>query len=532
MGTAVPSGDERAQALRVKLTWITVFRTVTSVVLLGVLGVRLGVQNRPEGLSLADTASFAVIGVVFVTTLANGLLLRTGRVGLPAAWAQVVADVLFASAFVLLTGGSDSPFVFVYSIAIIAASVLLGRAGSLVGATLSSASYLGVSAWMLATHQSAVSYSGRFLLEAGTQVAAQFIIAALSGFVADQLTRTGGELTARQMDLEKLQSLQREIFTSMPSGLITCDDSGQITSMNPAAIAILGQATDQRGQPVERVIPGSLAARPGRRVETVVNAPAGVRTLGMMVSPLVGQPGSLIVFQDLTELRRMQVELKRIDHLADLGRTVAQLAHEVKNPLASVRGSAQMLAADLQPGVPHERLAQLIVRESDRLVALVDGYLRLARPPPPAKAPVALHQLVSETVEMLRNDPDIAKMTVEESLEPVEANVDSAQVKQVLINLLRNACAAAGPTGRVRVSARAARQGARLEVWDSAGSIPPEDLERIFEPFYSTREGGTGLGLSTTKSIIDAHGGAIELTSAPGTGTTFAVTFAAREGAS
>jgi two-component system sensor histidine kinase PilS (NtrC family) len=231
----------------------------------------------------------------------------------------------------------------------------------------------------------------------------------------------------------------------------------------------------------------------------------------------------LIVFQDLSELRQAESELKRADHLAALGRLSAQLAHEIRNPLAAMRGSAQMLAQDARPEDSSHRLANILVREADRLSHLVEDFLRFARPPPPVLREASLSQLVSDTIEMLRADPLCQRVHVELELEPVLVEMDADQLRQVLINLLRNALAAAGTGGTVRVTVRRAGGRPEIRIWDSAGSIPQGNLERIFEPFYTTKPGGTGLGLSTAHSIVRAHGGAIRVSSNPAQGTEFVV---------
>lgn len=261
------------------------------------------------------------------------------------------------------------------------------------------------------------------------------------------------------------------------------------------------------------------------RFELEAKTPVGSRTLGLSLASMGKGDELLIVFQDLTELRRMESELRRIDHLAGLGRTTAQLAHEVRNPLAALRGAAQLLSSDVAAESPPGRLIHLVMREADRLAALVESYLRLARPSKPTCAPTRLDRVVRETVEMLRFDPSVGGVAIEQSLEPVDAVVDAAQVKQALINLLRNAVAAAGRAGSVRVEASLDERTPALRVWDSAGTIPQEDLDRIFEPFFTTREGGTGLGLSTVKAIVTAHGGTISVRSNPAQGTTFEVRF-------
>jgi two-component system, NtrC family, sensor histidine kinase PilS len=357
------------------------------------------------------------------------------------------------------------------------------------------------------------------------QLLAQLLIAVLSGYVGEQLTQTGGRLSASERDLRSLTELQNEIVSVMPSGLITCDAAGVVSFVNPAAEAILGVegATVVTKRKVDELLPGGAAFVAAKRSEMRVSTSRGERILGLSVTPLSGNQGWLIVFQDLTELRRVEHELDSIDHLATLGRLSAQLAHEIRNPLAAMRGSAQMLVGD-SAGEPGERLAQLIVRESDRLADLVEGYLKLARPPPPRLAATRLDVVVRETLELLRADPSFAAVKVEEALEAIEAQGDAAQLKQVLINLLRNAAVAIAPMrGGIRVRVFESDQAPCIEVWDSAGALAAEDRQRVFEPFFTRAQGGSGLGLSTVHSIVQAHGGSVAVESNPTTGTTFSV---------
>jgi two-component system sensor histidine kinase PilS (NtrC family) len=520
---------------------VAFFRTITTTLLLGVVAARVLSQGA-ENFSTGDVTSFGLITFVYVLTLVYAALLRAGVVGQRSAWGQVLGDVVLASALVFQTGGVYSPFAFVYSLAIIEASILLFRRGAIVTAAVSSTVLVAI---IFALRQlSAVPEANvpRLAVEVTIHVVAQFLIAALSGFVAEQLTRTGGRLVASEQELRQAVDLQNRIVAAMPSGLITCDAQGLVTFTNPAAQAILGLDDDPRGRArLEELIPGVDHARSQlRQFELQVSTRAGDRTLGLTVTSLDVAKGSiLVVFQDLTELRRLQNELNHIDRLASLGRLSAQLAHEVRNPLASMRGSAQMLATDAQPGGPEQRLARLIMRESDRLAALVDSYLELARPQPPRLQPQDLKGVISETLDMLRADPLVASTTVETALHPAPAVVDEGQLKQVFINLLRNAVTAAGPHGTVKVTVGQSEQGEpQITVWDSAGAISTADQARIFEPFFTTRPGGTGLGLSTAQAIVQAHGGTIEVSSSPQAGTTFTVRLvaapvqgAARDGA-
>jgi two-component system sensor histidine kinase PilS (NtrC family) len=306
--------------------------------------------------------------------------------------------------------------------------------------------------------------------------------------------------------------------------LLTCTHDGEVTYVNRAAELILGRSTARRPAHVDELIPDALSMHvPLRRHELAVDTPLGRRILGLTITPLDGGGSLLIVFQDLTELRRVEDELRRADRLASLGSLAAQLAHEIRNPLASMRGSAQMLAQDALEGSAARRLTTILVRESDRLAALVDSVLQFARPPPPTLATIELGALVAETVEMIRADPMARGVQLEATLDAAVARADGGQLRQVVLNLVRNALEAAGERGRVRVGLQSGTGVARIRVWDSGGSIPPADLDRVFEPFFTTRVGGTGLGLSTAHSIVRAHRGKISVTSSPASGTEFVV---------
>ena len=210
----------------------------------------------------------------------------------------------------------------------------------------------------------------------------------------------------------------------MPSGLITCDAQGLVSFANPAAETILGITNEgsMRHRNIDELLPGAKELIAGRRSELRAETPRGARNLGLSITPLSNAEGLLIVFQDLTELRRIERELDSIDHLANMGRLSAQLAHEIRNPLAAMRGSAQMLVGDAA-GAQGERLASLILREADRLADLVEGYLKLARPPPPQLVSTRVDLVVRETLELLRADPAFAGVQVDENLETLRPSV-------------------------------------------------------------------------------------------------------------
>ncbi|MBL8950797.1 MAG: PAS domain-containing protein, partial [Myxococcaceae bacterium] len=308
--------------------------------LLVFLGLRLAFA--PTQMGSADSLAFLLIGAVYLLTLLYAVALRAGLAGPRFAYGQVLGDVLLVSSVVFLTGGGESPFTFAYSVAVIGAAILLQQRGSIFAAAAATASFAAVLLGMqfdvldgpTGPHSLPTS---RLVFLIGSHAAAQFTVGALSTYLTRQVAAAGGRLIAREQRIRELVGLQNMIVAAMPSGLITCDREGKVTFVNPAAENILGLISGDWPARVEELLPGVLGLKPGtRRAELHVPTPSGDRVLGLAVTPLEERSGStLIVFQDLTELRRKEEQLRTADHLASLGKLSAQLAHEIRNPLAA-----------------------------------------------------------------------------------------------------------------------------------------------------------------------------------------------------
>lgn len=513
--------------LRVKLTWLTVFRTVATSLLLAVLGV--SVLSRPGGqLAPEDTLSFGALSATYLLTILYGLWLRADKGLRPLAWSQLAGDLLLATFVVAFTGGPESPFSVLYLLAVMAGALLLFERGAVVAAGSSALSVLAV-AWGPQVWHLPLAYRlplPQLLPAVAAQLVSQALVAGLATYLARQLAAAGGRLSRKEADLRQLGRLHRQILAGVPSGLVTTDGAGQVTFINRAGRALLGLLEQSpEGESVERLLPGVLARGPGR-TELELGLQGGTRRLGVSLAQLedAGDSAWLFLFEDLTGLRRAEEALRRADQLASLGRMAAQFAHEVRNPLASMRGAAQVLAQDVPGDATAQRLLAVLVRESDRLAHLMDDFLVFARPAAPRREALRLDVLARDTVELMRKDPLAANVQLDADLRPVTAAADPAQLTQVLVNLLRNAFAAVEGSGRVRVSTRAEPDGqVSLRVWDSAGSLLVEDQGHVFEPFYSRRPGGTGLGLSICLGIVRGHGGVIDVDSSPAEGTEFVV---------
>jgi two-component system, NtrC family, sensor histidine kinase PilS len=531
--SSAADAPDAGSSLRPRLVWVTAFRTAAATLLLAVYGVRLLSRPSTEALAGEDLLSLWLVGSIYALVLVQALFLRDSKPGLRSALVHVAGDVAISTVLVFLTGGPESPFTFAYLLSVVGAAILLGQWGALVAAAACSASFLVLAAAISSgTLRSPVPVGalsvGRLAFLCTSNVLAQFLTAMLAGFLARQLTTTGGRLSARERDLRELTRLQQQILAAMPSGLLTCDVEGRITYVNRAAQQILGLEATATPMSVEELIPGVRTLFTGRpRSEVTVTTPAGRRILGLTVSALSTPPAPLlVVFQDLTDLRRAEQQLRRADRLAELGSLSAQLAHEIRNPLAAMRGSAQLLSPGSDPET--QRLVGILTAEADRLGELVTDFLVFARPPAPVLRTCDLDELVRQTIELLSSDPLASGVVIDVAPGGLHADVDPDQVRQVLLNLLRNALAAAGRGGQVRTFFSRVDGEVRIHVWDSGGSIATADLPHIFEPFFTKRPGGTGLGLSTVHSIVRAHGGQIEVSSSPGEGTEFVVGFAAR----
>jgi two-component system, NtrC family, sensor histidine kinase PilS len=521
-----PRSDERAQLFR-KLVWLTLFRLVTVTVLLG--GTAFAAWTSPGFMSAAAGPLFRLVLVTYALSLAFALALRWRAALTPVAYAQVALDVLVAAAVVSLTGYSESVFVFMFLFGIVNGSILLFRRGALVAAALSLVAYLLVA---IARAPDAPSVNTLFV-----HAFAFVATAALASYLSEQLRRTGERLEAREGDLAAITALHESIVQSVAAGLVTVDAAGRITFLNRAGEQMTGlDAAAVRGAPAEQWF--SCFRPAGDRNETeLVNARGERLFVGYNVFPLVARGGAeigrAVIFQDLTALRAMQAQVQRSERLADLGRVAAGLAHELRNPLASMAGSIELLKSSAGLSAADARLMDIVLREAARLEQLVAAFLAFSRPPPPRPERVEVDRIVAETLDVFAHDRAAAHVRVERSLAPAAAFCDAGQLRQVLWNLLANAAqalSARGGGGAVRVRCAPEGDRALVSVEDDGPGIAAADLPNLFTPFYTTKVGGTGLGLATVQRLVDAHGGTVEVSSTPGAGARFTVRLPAAAG--
>ena len=344
--------------------------------------------------------------------------------------------------------------------------------------------------------------------------------------VASQLAAANERLQEQATHAEQMRGQVTSILESLDSGVVTLDTVGHVVMTNRAAeslLAVLG--TPGGGLP--RSINAYLheGARGYRQLTT------NTHVLGLHGSRLLGAHGEILgtvlVLDDLTDLKALETQVQRAQRLAALGRLAGGLAHEIRNPLGIVRAAAQMLQGELGGDRPLGEYTQVIQSEVDRIDRLIEQLLAYARPRPLARGPVELSNLVERAVALIRAYAGQHGVSCEVSThnEAPVIDGDAELLHQALVNLLMNAVQATSPGGLVSVSVTSVRDvrssTAILTVRDTGRGIRPDDLQHIFDPFFTARDDGVGLGLSIVQQIVQGHGGSIDVTSAPDMGTTF-----------
>jgi two-component system sensor histidine kinase PilS (NtrC family) len=340
------------------------------------------------------------------------------------------------------------------------------------------------------------------------------------------LERLRTDLSASEATMDELSALHRRVVDSMSSGLITLDPAGRITSANPAATAILGRSVPA-GVPIQDLLPLGHPLPAQHRFE--LSLPAGERNLQILGGHLTSlrgsggqETGQLLLFQDLTELKALEERTRISERLAAIGQLAAGLAHELRNPLASISGCVQLLNHQAAPAEVRARVLGILERETQRVGAIVSDFLDLARPEAAPGAVLSLARVLEEARASWEMDPRTEGLAL--SLrEPPQAliHADSVGLHRMLMNLLSNARKAVKgvPAPKVSLSASVTEGQIQLAVEDNGCGMSPDQLDRLFVPFSGSFEEGSGLGMSLVYKFTEAMGWRIEVQSRPGVGT-------------
>ena len=534
--------------LRRKLLWLIGVRVVTITILLG-SGVL--VQLRTPGLWPVGPFFF-LVALSYALTIA---FLRTLDHVEQRRWlidAQLATDAVVISAVVLLTGGISSYFSTLYALPIIGASVLQFRRGGLLVGSLSALLYAAVvvgqyqgAFGLLETRWPAIAQLPRppatlAFYMAGLDIFGFLAVAVFSGYLADRLRSADASLARASSEIADLQAFSQNVIESLTSGLATTDQQGRVLTFNAAAVQITGhRVADVLGRRIFELLqlPPAFEAslqeqREGsRRADLQFTTPVGRRIdLGLSTVPLItpgGRAGFLFVFQDVTETRRLRRTSAAQDRLAAVGEMAAGIAHEVRNPLAAMSGSIQILRQELPLTAEQTQLMDIVLRESERLNETIKSFLAYARPRRIASRRFDLRRTVNDTALLLRHSPESRKgyqIQVHVPETPVWFEADEGQMRQVVWNLATNGLRAM-PDGGVLVLGARTESAATvtLSVHDDGVGMPSGELDSMLRPFHGTFAHGTGLGLAIVHRIVSDYGGEIQVTSAPGEGTSVVV---------
>jgi two-component system sensor histidine kinase PilS (NtrC family) len=448
---------------------------------------------------------------------------------------QVITDLCFTTAVIYLTGGIDTYFNFLYPLIIIVASILIGEKWAYVTAGLSfvllgsvlELSFFDVIHSYSNTRPDLKSFQAVIMIN----LVAYVSVAYLANKLASRLRQADVALSNKSFELENLQVLHEIIVRSISSGLITTDLDGTIKLMNPAAQMLIDRTGEQIAALAAQELFYDALPRPGgERREVRARTPSGAEKLfGVGCSALLGTTGDTIgyiyTFTDLTEIRRLERELRQRDRLAAVGRMASGIAHEIRNPLSSIAGSVKMLAGIDALSTDQRELMGIVTRESERLNAIISDFLTYSRDRKFESMSVDLCQLLHDTLTLLENRG--ANIRIERRFAVAEALAegDGDKLKQVFWNLCSNALRAMPNGGELTVTLDAVGENWQIRFCDTGQGISPLLIEKIFEPFQSGFEGGTGLGLAIVYRIIQAHNANITVRSEPGKGTEFTLLF-------
>ena len=485
-----------------------------------------------------------IIGATYFSSVVFGVLLRRGFSPKRIARPMLANDLVLTSLLVYSTGGAQSPYIFLYALSIVAAGALSYKKGAVIVTIASLASMIAVAllAWKQIVHLPISSEArpweqGRLELgrTLGINIAALIGVGALSYIFADQLERGAETLATTRRAAAQLLTLHQDIVRSLSSGLITVSSSGMVLTANQAAVDILRRpGAEITGRSIDAAMPGlsaaiAAASGPLRRADLQLPADGQDLTVGVTVSPLRDAQdqviGRVVNFQDLTELKRLEHHIRRGERLATVGQLAAGVAHEIRNPLASISGSIELLRQSPQASEDDRTLMTIVHREIQRLNVLIGDLLDYANPRPSQHVDFDLTTLVEETLQVARGDQAFAEIELEYvggAALPIRA--DPAKLRQVLWNLVRNAADAASTGGKhVRVEAGRGDREVTISVSDDGPGISDELVARIFDPFFTTKQKGTRLGLATSPAVVAEHGGVIDVETELGKGTKMVV---------
>lgn len=461
---------------------------------------------------------------------------------------QLINDLSIITFIIYITGGIESSFSFLYFISIISASIILFRRGALIIASLCSFFYSFIISFMYnyyiplpfnaIAHTQKEIYFNIFL-----NIFGFFTMGLLTSYLSENLKRYKRHLEKKSEDFMDLQAFNQNVIDCMSSGLIATDLNGKIAFLNRAATEITSyNLEDVKGKHLLALFEDSslsfdeIINRPEEqkivRFESKCKVKSGDKKyIGASLTPLRGKEkinrGYIAIFEDLTDLKRLEQEIKIKDRMAIVGEMATGIAHEIRNPLASMSGSVQLMAKESFSGHQHKELMDIILKETERLNKIVTNFLEYAKPLKFQPVEVDLAQLLKETIALLSNSKEIKKnhhISILPKRSKFPYYCDPNQMKQVFWNLAHNAVKAMPKGGMLEITlSKTDEKGMTISFRDEGRGISDEELSDVFKPFRGSFEDGLGLGMAIVYRIVENHKGKIEVRPNKGTGTNISV---------
>jgi two-component system sensor histidine kinase PilS (NtrC family) len=476
----------------------------------------------------------------FVKDLKNNIYLQMG------------IDVILITFLIFLTGNTQIDYSLFYTLVIIYSVIFLGRKGGLIVASASSIFYglfldlefYNLMPFIFPVQNDYNLSSADVLTNILVHVVSFYVLAFLASFVVEQEKKTRSLLEEKESEFNQLDLLFRSMVESVYTGVMTIDLQNTIKTFNHAAEEITGfPRAKVQDRLIEDVFPEfvpfineeTINEQTQKRLEVIITGKMGNKIdLGWSISPLIGkhdnQIGNILIFQDLTKIKQMEKKIEKNKNMALIGEMAAGWAHEVRNPLAAITGSIELLKQGLKLDGTDERLMQIILRGKDQLDSFARDFLLMARPVPVSRELVDLNEVVEEVLENIKLNKDWISTIkiVKVSSSKVKAFANTEQVRQIINNLVLNAIQSMEEDGILSIETKRVRledkkEYAEIKVSDTGCGIKENDLKNIFEPFFTNKVKGTGLGLTIVNHIVDGYNGKIKIESTLNQGTVCSV---------
>lgn len=514
-----------------KLKALITIRVIFVTLLLGSFFLlQVGYRSFPH-----PRATSNLIIALYILTIIYSILLGRVKIYVIFAYVQLFIDVLAANILIYLTGGIESWFSFIMPLTVISASTVLNRRAGYIIATFNSILYgtiIDLQYYNLLPIEYDLMLTEKdFLYNIFAHISAFYMVAFLSGYLSSRLEKTTQALEQTDSDLKELALFNKELIENIPSGIFTTDIDGRILIFNRAAEDITGVGRKiALSQKIEEIFPFIEHVTDIKRIEGVIrHYEEGSRIISLTISPITDvageKTGFIGIFQDITQFKNMEAEIKQKEKWAAIGELSANIAHEIRNPLASLKGSVEILRENRVTEKHKERLTKIALKEMERLNKIITDFLTYSSPRAAEFSMLDLNLVLGDTLELIKNTALLRKdIFIRKNFNgTLPVNADHQKLQQVFWNLGMNAIEAMPSGGELLVSAERRDNFIEVVFQDTGVGIPKENIGKIFYPFFTTKDEGTGLGLAIAYRIIEEHKGKISIVSNPGKGTIFKV---------